>query len=261
MDRNELELLRNFVSDEIFQFLTMGCDMTQPTHSAHVDPTDPLEAELDLLLLQCSDIFKLDFEQPKQASGSSSTALIPATSANPRKFALPKTEEDILQAKRHAIPASTLKDTKYCIAIWNEWCSHRLTNYGDAIAPLEELNTTELASNLSSFIFEVRKKDGSEFLPDTLHHIISGIQRFLRCNGKPSIDIYKDAEFADFRSCLDSEMKRLQSSGLGSRKRKAEPLSLEEEELLWRKGLLGDGNPQALVDTMVVMNDIYFAFA
>ena len=54
-------------------------------------------------------------------------------------------------------------------------------------------------------------------------------------------------------------MKRLQSSGLGSRKRKAEPLSLEEEELLWRKGLLGDGNPQALVDTMVVMNGIYFA--
>ena len=54
-------------------------------------------------------------------------------------------------------------------------------------------------------------------------------------------------------------MKRLQSSGLGSRKKKAEPLSLEEEELLWRKGLLGDGNPQALVDTMVVMNGIYFA--
>ena len=54
-------------------------------------------------------------------------------------------------------------------------------------------------------------------------------------------------------------MKRLQSSGLGSRKKKAEPLSLEEEELLWRKSLLGDGNPQALVDTMMLMNGIYFA--
>ena len=197
-------------------------------------------------------------KRPKQDSGSNSTAT-PAASANSRKFALPKTEEDILQAKRRAIPASTLKDTKYCVAIWSEWCSHRLTNYGDLIPPLEEQSSSELASNLSSSIFEVRKKDGSEFLPDTLHHVISGIQRFLRCNGRPSIDIYKDAEFADFRSCLDSEMKRLQSSGLGSRKKKAEPLSLEEEELLWRKGLLGDGNPQALVDTMVVMNGIYFA--
>ena len=177
--------------------------------------------------------------------------VVPATSANPRKFALPKTKEDIVQAKRRAIPATTLKDTKYCTTIWNEWCSHKLTNYEDAIPPLEELN---LSSSLNSFIFEVRKKDGSEFLPDTLHHIVSGI----RCNGKPGIDIYNDAEFADFRSCLDSEMKRLQSSGLGPRKRKAEPLSFEEEEILWRKGLLGDGNPQALVDTLVVMNIIYF---
>ena len=30
------------------------------------------------------------------------------------------------------------------------------------------------------------------------------------------------------------------------------------EELLWSNGLLGDGNPQALVDTMVLMNGIYF---
>ena len=42
-------------------------------------------------------------------------------------------------------------------------------------------------------------------------------------------------------------------------RKKAEPLLLEEEELFWRKGLLGDGNPQALVDTMVVTNGIYFA--
>ena len=163
--------------------------MTQPTHSTHVDPTDPLEAELDSLLLQCSNIFEQDVEQPaakcpRQDFGSSTTALVPATNVNSRKFVLPKTEEkNILQAKHRAIPATTLKDTKYCVAIWNEWCSHRLTNYGDAIPPL---NPSELASNSSSFIFEVRKKDGSEFLPDTLHHIVSEIQRFLRCNGSPA---------------------------------------------------------------------------
>ena len=36
--------------------------MTQPTNSAHVDPTDPLEAELDSLLLQYSNIFEQDLE-------------------------------------------------------------------------------------------------------------------------------------------------------------------------------------------------------
>ena len=88
---------------------------------------------------------------------------------------------------------------------------------------------------------------------------MSGIQRYIRWNGRPEIDFFKDAEFAEFRVCLDSEMKRVQRSGLGSQKRKAEPLTEEEEEILWQKGLLGSSNPQALVDTMVVFNSLYFA--
>ena len=44
-----------------------------------------------------------------------------------------------------------------------------------------------------------------------------------------------------------------------SQKKRAEPLKVEEEEVLWKKGFLGSGSPQTLVDTMVVMNGIYFA--
>ena len=44
-----------------------------------------------------------------------------------------------------------------------------------------------------------------------------------------------------------------------SQKKKAEPLKEEEEELLWKKSFLGSGSPQTLVDTMVVINGIYFA--
>ena len=59
--------------------------------------------------------------------------------------------------------------------------------------------------------------------------------------------------------CLDAEMKRLQSAGYGSKTRKAEPLTEEEEEVLWQKGLLGKSTSQALVDTILVMNGLYFA--
>ena len=54
-------------------------------------------------------------------------------------------------------------------------------------------------------------------------------------------------------------MKRLRSLGLGSKRRQAEPLTEDEEEILWGTGQLGDHNPQVLVDTVVYMNGIYFA--
>lgn len=52
---------------------------------------------------------------------------------------------------------------------------------------------------------------------------------------------------------LDAEMKRLQTMGLGSKVKQAEPITEEEEELL------GDHTPQALLDTMVYMIGLYFA--
>ena len=51
-------------------------------------------------------------------------------------------------------------------------------------------------------------------------------------------------------------MKQLRRNGLGSKKRQIKPLTIEEENLLWEKGLLGSKDPQTLVGTM---NGLYFA--
>ena len=45
---------------------------------------------------------------------------------------------------------------------------------------------------------------------------------------------------------LDAEMKRLQSAGVGSKKRQVEVLTEEDEELLRQKGLLGDATHRHL---------------
>ena len=83
--------------------------------------------------------------------------------------------------------------------------------------------------------------------------------RHLRWNGQPAIDFFAVSTFAEFRASLDSEMKRLQAAGIGTKKKQAEPLTVEEEEILWQRGLLGDETPQALLDAIIFMNGLYFA--
>ena len=194
------------------------------------------EAELDDLFLTCSDNYEATAKRPR---------LTDPVPAKLRVFAPPKSREEVVQARKNAIPKKTQDDTKYCIGMWNDWRQHKLLD-GSIIPTVDEVDSPTLANLLSHFILEVRKRNGDEFPPNSLHHIVCGIQCYLRMNGQPAIDFFNDPAFALFKMNLDAEMKRLQKKGLGSKKRQAEPISIEEEERLWNSCLLGSNNPQAL---------------
>ena len=101
-----------------------------------------------------------------------------------------------------------------------------------------------------NFRLEIRKKDGSEYVPNTLHHIVAGVMRYIRLEGNPSIDFFKDAEFANFRLTLDGEMKRLSATDLRGAVKKPEYITVDEEEFLWSKAILGDHSQEELLNTM-----------
>ena len=86
-------------------------------------------------------------------------------------FATPKTEEEIHNARAKRIPNKSVEDTKYCIHLWNEWKRHRQEALDNSIPDLTELSQCELQHWLTRFVLEVRKEDGSEFVPNMLHHI------------------------------------------------------------------------------------------
>ena len=190
---------------------------------------------------------------------SSPAPMMSPTPSRSRPFAPPKTEKEIEDARMRGVSQKTQQDTNYCMRLWSEWRAHHQKVAHVSIPPITEQSQSELQHWLSRFILEVRRKDGSEFPANTLHHVVCGIMRYLRWNGKPGLDFFKDADFDKFRCSLDAEMKRLQSNGVGSKRRQAEPLTEEEEEILWQKGLLGDSSPQTLLDTMLFMHGLYFA--
>lgn len=178
-----------------------------------------------------------------------------------QRFAAPLTEEQVIEARKTAIPKKTQLDTKYCIKVWHEWRNYRNSIDDTSQVPedFKKLDKKQLSFWLSCFILEVRKQDSSEYPPNTLHHICCGIMRYLRQNGQPDIDFFRDPTFGEFKATLDAEMKRLQTKGVGSKKRQAEPLTEDEEEKLWGNHQLGAHTPQSLVNTIFFMCGVYFA--
>ena len=154
------------------------------------------------------------------------------------RFAAPKSDTEVVEARKKAIPKKTQQDTDYCIRQWEAWRKHR--NEQDSSIPM--------AYWMERFILEVRKLNGSEYQPNTLYHIVCGIMRYIRITFKADIDFFKDSEFAGF---CGAEMKRLQSKGLGSDHKQAEAFTVEEEELLWEKEILGDQSPESLLNTII----------
>ena len=54
-------------------------------------------------------------------------------------------------------------------------------------------------------------------------------------------------------------MKRLKSKGFGVVVKRAEPIDIKEEEMLWSSGILGDSEPQSLLNTIIFMCGYYLA--
>ena len=111
---------------------------------------------------------------------------------------------------------------------------------------------------LCKFIIEARRADGDYYPPDSLYSICCGLQRSLKFADRADISIFSDKSFSHFIGTLDAEMKRLRATGK-YQKRKAEVIGTEEENILWEKGLLGDHNPQALLDTLIFYIGLFFA--
>ncbi|XP_062601332.1 zinc finger MYM-type protein 2-like [Saccostrea cucullata] len=99
------------------------------------------------------------------------------------------------------------------------------------------------------FINEIRRKDGTNYPPNTLTNIAAGIQRHLReeCN-RPTVNFLKkdDPTFDLFRKSLDSRMKELTNMGVGTKVNRTDPVLQQDEEQLRNSGVLNQNTAQGL---------------
>ena len=169
-------------------------------------------------------------------------------------------DDQLERRKELRIPGNTKANLRWAVNTWCEWNeitverNEKAKNIGcvDKYSKVDPciLNHRgeELNYWLSKFVMEVRKKkdQGAECTLNTLYQNCSGVQRHLRDNGRPGINVFEDFSFKQFQDCLDAEMKRLTSTGVGSSVKQAEAFLEEQEEKLWKMGILGDHSPNVL---------------
>ena len=68
---------------------------------------------------------------------------------------------------------------------------------------------------------------------------------------------YVDIFFSKFKDTLEAYMKQCKATG-AYEKKKANTISEEIEDILWENRLLGNSNPQVLLDMMVYYLEYYF---
>jgi len=156
------------------------------------------------------------------------------------------TPDDLQKFKEKNLNKNTTKSTNTWVNRFEAWRTWRKLPHKPEEIPKQELNGT-----LERFLAEVRKSDGSEYEPDSLRTMLAALDRHLRQAGA-KFSIIKDREFDECRKTLNGRAVVLREGGLG-KKMKADVLTLEEEEQLWTKDVLGGNNAVSLNHTVFFM--------
>ena len=105
-------------------------------------------------------------------------------------------KEEVEEKLRNSTPEATRKKVRWALNVLKEWQNEtlndptRLHMYGE----IETSPASTINNELTYFIFEVRKKDGSRYPPKTLYDLICMINYYLTKEVRRDFCIMKDKE-------------------------------------------------------------------
>ena len=163
---------------------------------------------------------------------------------------------------------STQKKINWAMKAYVRWmnCRNYMVQHGILSAnrvvltpeELIKLSVKEMVKVLCLFVMEVKNGNGQDYNSDTLYDLIVMVQSYLKQGGRV-VKFFEDPNFFTVKNTLDNRMKDLSKIGKIAPREKAQPISVNEEDIMWEKGILGDESPEKLVDTMLYLIGVHFA--
>ena len=113
--------------------------------------------------------------QPRLGLGPSATNKpLPSPCTSGNRFYMLKTNSEVEEARKKAVPKNTDKNTSWAVNIWKHWSAHRrkvCTSFTEWPTHLLITEPSQLDYWLSKFVLEARKGNGDHYPPDTLQHL------------------------------------------------------------------------------------------
>ena len=175
------------------------------------------------------------------------------------------TSQKIRDLKQVKLKQRTMSKVNWAVKAYCDWREVRLSNaYHEVIfkANLNDLSNLEeesLCGSLCHFIPEVTKSKGEGMYPaKTLYQMVVVIQKHLNVNriGWKFLD---DSQFEDVKIVLDNVMKERTLLNIGNVKKQADLITYDQENYLWKEGILGEQNPDQLPDTVLYLLGVHLA--
>ncbi|XP_062586115.1 uncharacterized protein LOC134247754 [Saccostrea cucullata] len=182
------------------------------------------------------------------------------------RFSKPLQEADLKRLVQSTKSKNTENKAKWAVNLFDDWKEKRnksvqITeepNSTFVVGELMKMDNMSLDKAMQFFIAEVHNKSGGEYHPNTLYEIVISIQHFLRASGR-FVSFLDDTDFVNMRSVLDAKMKELSRRGIGINRKQADIISVEQENEMWERGILGTDTAKKLVDTLLYSIGLNFA--
>ena len=178
-------------------------------------------------------------------------------------FKQPELENNIAEISKKKFAPQSKRKIFWAVNLYNDWRSNRMS---EGVIPSQIVNAnldllgtlieSDLCYSLSRFVREVKKLNGSEYPANTVHELVM-IQMYLHENSV-FWELLDQPQFLTLRNVVDNTMREHHSAGLGVR-RSSNIITLDSEDKLFNKGILGEDTPEKLLKTVIYMISMHCA--